>query len=135
METPMKVNFDDTVQNWRLWGELVEHWIHERHPKPEDTDKLINQMKAHGISGASVYGPTPRPVEFVFYGEKSPLVIELPSKEMLEEAKKTAEPGKPYPLPAFYNDAFEGERKAFCADIIKHFSACRVGEYTINQCM
>lgn len=135
MNTPMKVNFDDTPENWRLWGELVEHWICKRHPRPDDTDKLINQMTAHGITSAGVYGSTPRPVEFVSYGEKGALVIELPTKDMLEEGKKTAEAGQPYPLPSFYDAAFDGSRKSFCSDVIKHFAAARIGEYTINMCM
>ncbi len=135
MKTPMKVDFDDTVQNWRLWGELVEHWINCRHPKPDDTVKLINQMTAHAITGAGVYGTSPRPVHFNSYQEDGPLVIDLPTAEMLKEGQGTAKPGEPYPLPSFYDEAFTGTRKAFTAEVIKHFSASRVGEYTINMCM
>jgi hypothetical protein len=135
MNTPMKVNFDDTQENWCLWGELVQHWICKRREKPDSTDKLINQMTAHGITGADVYGPNPRPVKFVSYGEDDPLVIELPTAEMVAEDQKTTHPGKPYPLPSFYDEAYDGSRKAFSEEVIKRFAAARVGEYTINMCM
>jgi hypothetical protein len=92
-------------------------------------------MSAHGITKPSVYGPTPRGVRFYSYGENDPLTIELPTKEMLQEGQGTAKPGEPYPLPSFYDAAYEGCRKAFTADVIKTFSASRVGEYTINMCM
>jgi hypothetical protein len=135
MKTPMKVKFDDTVENWRLWGQLVENWIYDRRDKPEDTVKLINQMEAHGISGAGVYGPSPRPVKFYSYGKQDPLVIELPGPDMLVEGHKTAKPGESYPLPSFYSEAFDCAQKAFSAEVIKKFAACRIGEYTINMCM
>jgi hypothetical protein len=135
MKTPMKVDFDDTRDNWRLWGELVELWIYHQNQRPNDTVKLVSLMTAHGITNASVYGPSPRKVEFYSYGEKDPLVIELPTKEMLQAGYASATPGEPYPLPIFYDDAYDCKRKAFTAQVIKQFAACRVGEYTINQCM
>jgi hypothetical protein len=135
MKTPMKVNFDDTVENWRLWGELVELWICNLHPKPADAGKLVNQMTAHGIKGASAYGAPDREVKFYSYGNDAPLVIMLPTEEMLKEGRKTAHPGEPYPLPVFYDGAYIGPRKVFTADDDTLFAACRVGEYTINECM
>ncbi|HEY0185484.1 MAG TPA: hypothetical protein VGC09_22000 [Rhodopila sp.] len=135
MKTPMKVDFNDTVENWRLWGELVELWAYNLHPKPDTTGKLVNQMTAHGIKGASVYGPTDRKVEFYSYTETDPLVFMLPTEEMLKEGRKTAKPGESYPLPVFYNEAYDGPRKAFNEDQDTLFAACRVGEYTINECM
>jgi hypothetical protein len=135
MKTPMKVDFDDIVENWRLWGELVELWICNLHPKPTDTAKLVNQMTAHGIKGASVYGPPDRKVEFWQYGNDDPLVFLLPTEEMMKEGRKTAHPGEPYPLPIFYDAAYEGPRKVFTADDDTLFAACRIGEYTINNCM
>ena len=134
MKTPMKVNFDDTVENWRLWGELVELWIYNLHPKPADTGKLVNQMTAHGIKGASVYGPSDRTVTFYSYTADDPLVIMLPTEEMLKEARKTVHAGESYPLPVFYDGAYSGPRKALTEDDDTLFAACRVGEYTINEC-
>ncbi len=135
MKTPMKVDFNDTVENWRLWGELVELWIYNLHPKPEDATKLVNQMTAHGIKGASVYGKPDREVKFYSYGENDPLVILLPTEEMVKEGRKTAHPGQPYPLPVFYDGAYTGPQKVFTADDDTLFASCRIGEYTINECM
>jgi hypothetical protein len=135
MQTPMKVNFDDIEENWRLWGELVELWVYNLHPRPTDAAKLVNQMTAHGIKGASVYGPPTREVKFYSYTDDDPLVMMLPTEEMLKEGRKTAQPGQPYPLPVFYDSAYAGARKPFTADEDTLFAACRVGEYTINECM
>jgi hypothetical protein len=135
MKTPMKVDFDDIEENWRLWGELVELWISDLHPKPTDVGKLVNQMTAHGIKGASVYGPSTREVKFYSYGADDPLVLMLPTEEMMKEGRKTAHPGEAYPLPVFYDAAYTGTRKTFTADDDTLFAACRIGEYTINECM
>ena len=134
MKTPMKVDFDDTVENWRLWGQLVELWICDLQPKPTDSAKLVNQMTAHGIRGAGVYGPPDRKVEFKSYGEDDPLIIELPTEQMLKEGRKTVHAGEPYALPVFYDGAYTGPRKVLTADEDTLLSACRVGEYTINMC-
>ena len=135
MKTPMKVDFNDTVENWRLWGELVEMWAYKLHPWPDDTAKLVNQMTAHGIKGASVIGPPDREVKFYQYGNDDPLVIMLPTEQMLKEGRKTAQPGAPYPLPVFYDAAYAGSQKPFSEDDDTLFAACRIGEYTINVCM
>jgi hypothetical protein len=135
MKTPMKVDFNDTVENWRLWGELVELWAYNLQPKPDTAAKLVNQMTAHGVKGASVYGPPDRVVTFYTYTNDDPLAIMLPSEADLKEGRKTAHPGEPYPLPVFYAAAFAGPQKPFTADEITLFAACRIGEYTINMCM
>ena len=135
MQIPMKIVFDDTTENWRLWGELVELWVCNLHPKPEDTGKLVNQMTAHGIKGASVYGPPTREVKFYSYTDDDPLVIMLPTEDELKKGRKYAQPGEVYPLPTFYDGAYTGPRKVFTADDDTLFAACRVGEYTINYCM
>jgi hypothetical protein len=134
MKTPMKVDFDDIVENWRLWGELVELWAFNLQPKPTDTGKLLNQMTAHGIKGASIYGPKNRKVEFYSYTDEDPLVMMIPTEEMIKEGKKTVHPGKPYPLPVFYDGAYTGPRKNLTADEDLLMTACRIGEYTINEC-
>jgi hypothetical protein len=134
MQTPMKVNFNDTVENWRLWGELVELWINKLHPWPDVVAKLVNQMTAHGIKGASVDSPPDREVKIWQYGNDDPLVILIPTAEMLKEGLKLVEPGQSYPLPVFYDEAFTGPRKVLTKDEGTLFFACRVGEYTINNC-
>jgi hypothetical protein len=134
MKTPMKVDFDDIEENWRLWGELVELWIFDLQPKPADAAKLVNQMTAHGIKGASVYGPPDREVKFYSYTNDDPLVILLPTAAMVTEGRKATQPGEAYPLPVFYDGAYTGSRKVFTADDDTRFMACRIGEYTINEC-
>ena len=135
MQTPMKVDFDDTVENWRLWGELVELWCYKLHPWPDTTATMVNQMTAHGIKGASIYGPPTREVKFWQYTNDDPLVMLLPTEQMLKDARKTVKAGQPYPLPVFYDAAYGGPQKVFTEDDDTLFAACRIGEYTINLCM
>jgi hypothetical protein len=130
----MIVNFDDTVENWRLWGELVELWIYNLHPKPDNTGQLVNQMTAHGIKGGSVYGPADRAVTFSFYDDDGPLTFLLPTEDMLKAARKTVHAGQVYPLPTFYDGAYTGSRKVLTEAEDTLFVACRLGEYTINNC-
>jgi hypothetical protein len=134
MNTMMKVDFDDTVENWRLWGQLVELWILELQPKPDTAGKLENQMTAHGIMGASVYGSPDREVKFYSYTQDQPLVLMIPTADELKAGRAKVKPNEPYPLPVFYNGAFEGRRKVLTADDDMLMMACRVGEYTINMC-
>jgi hypothetical protein len=135
MSVTMKVNFDDTVENWRLWGQLVELWICDLQPKPTDTGKMVNQMTAHGIKGASIYGPPDREVKFYSYTQDDPLVLMIPTEDELKTGRKAVVAGEAYPLPVFYDGAFTGPRKVLTAGEDTLFSACRVGEYTINFCM
>jgi hypothetical protein len=134
MKTPMKVNFNDTDENWRLWGELVALWVRNFQPKPDTAATLVDQMTAHGIKGASVYGPPDLKVTFRVAG-KNDLAMMLPTREMLKQARMTVHAGESYPLPVFYDAAYAGPRKAFSADDDTLFVACRVGEYVISQCI
>ena len=130
----MKVNFDDTKENWRLWSELVQLWINKCHERPASSDKLVNEMTAHGITGASVYGQSPRPVLFYSYDENDPLVILLPKPEEVAEGQSSSSDDQPYPLPVFYNLAYDGDRKLLSKDDRKLFARCRISEYTMNNC-
>ena len=130
MNLQMKVKFDDTRENWRLWGELVERWIREDQPRPKKVKDLVDQAKARGIASASVPGSQERNVEIYFYDDTKELAFLLPTKAMLTEKIK---PG-PYPLPIFYDDAYNGRRADLTADEDTLFAKCRVGEYTINNC-
>jgi hypothetical protein len=130
MNLQMKVKFDDTRENWRLWGELVERWIREDQPRPKKVKDLVHQAKERGIASASVPGSQERNVEIYFYDETKELAFLLPTKAMLTEK---IEPG-PYPLPIFYDDAYTGPRADLRADEDSWFAKCRVGEYTINNC-
>jgi hypothetical protein len=134
MKTPMKVNFNDTPDNWRLWGQLVELWVRNLQPKPETVETLVRQMAEHGIKGASVLGPPDLKVTFYVPGDND-LTMMLPSREMLRQARKTVHAGESYPLPVFYDAAYTGPRKGFTCDEDTLFVACRVGEYVITQCI
>jgi hypothetical protein len=92
-------------------------------------------MTAHGIKGASAFGPPDRPVQFYQYGNADPLIMMLPTEDALKEGRKTAQPGQVYPLPVFYDAFYTGSRKVATADDETLFAACRIGEYTINICM
>jgi hypothetical protein len=133
MSLPMKVNFDDTTENWRLWGQLVERWICKRQPRPEKVKDLVSQAKQHGIASASVPGSQERKVEIYFYDDTKELAFLFPTEAMLTAAREKIQPG-PYPLPSFYDDAYNGPRADLKDKKDNWFANCRVGEYTINNC-
>jgi hypothetical protein len=133
MSLPMKVNFDNTRQNWQLWGQLVELWICGLQPQPKEVKGLVDQATTHGITNFTVSGSQDRNVVFYWYDEAKELAFMLPSEDMLNAAKKAIKPG-PYPLPVFYDDAYTGSRSNLTADQDTLFTNCRVGEYTINIC-
>ena len=78
MSVGMKVNFDDTTQNWQLWGQLVELWICGLQPLPKEVKGLIAQATTHGISNVSVPGSQDRDVVFYWYDETKELAFMLP---------------------------------------------------------
>jgi hypothetical protein len=133
MSVGMKVNFDDTTQNWQLWGQLVELWICGLQPLPKEVKGLIAQATTHGISTVSVPGSQDRDVVFYWYDETKELAFMLPSEDILVSVRKDVKPG-PYPLAAFYDGAYTGPRSSLTADQDTLFANCRVGEYTINNC-
>jgi hypothetical protein len=133
MNLTMKVNFDDTTKNWQLWGQLVELWICGLQALPKEVKGLVSQASAHGITNVSVPGSQDRDVKFYWYDDAKELAFMLPTKAMLKAARDAIKPGK-YPLPAFYDGAYEGPRKGLTADQDTPFANCRVGEYTINNC-
>ena len=133
MSVEMKVGFDDTTQNWQLWGQLVELWICGLQPLPKEVKDLVAQAEAHGISNPSVPGDQNRNVKFYWYDEAKELAFMLPTEAMLMAARDQIKPGQ-YPLPAFYDGAYMGERSTLKNDQDTLLANCRVGEYTINYC-
>jgi len=99
---------------------------------PADVKALVNQATAHGISNLFVPGPQDRAIRFIFSGGET-LDFILPNAEMLPKARKDITPG-PYPLPTFYDKVYTGARMNLEPDMDYLFSACRVGEYIINNC-
>jgi hypothetical protein len=132
MRLLMSVDFDDTTQNWELWGKLVEGWIRGIVPLPKDVNSLVSQGKERNISNFSVPGAQDRNVVFSWYNEKV-VSFWLPTEEMLTDGRERIKPG-PYPLPAFYDEFYEGKRRDLTAEKDTFLAACRVGEYTINIC-
>jgi hypothetical protein len=137
----MQVNITDNPANWVKWGTLVRAWIFGTKPLPADTAKMQQQMTEAGVAG-SVPGPV-RGVTFIPYNDGEPLIFPLPTQAMVlkdeAELKHIAmnPPGaRLYPIPSFYATAFGGAAKA---DLTLHqlldFSSCRLGEYTIQECM
>lgn len=125
------VGFDDTTQNWQLWGQLVEMWALRLHPTPDTAAKLVAQMSAHGIQGAYVDGPPGRPVKFHYRANDEVLLV-LPTPEMLRVGRQEVKPNEAYPLPVYYDAFYTGTRKKMSDDELTLAAACRLGEFTIN---
>ncbi len=67
--------------------------------------------------------------------------IYLPSKKMLDAKLETTHSGpsatsqEPYPLPLFYNTAYEAPVRAIMSpEERRKFALRRIGEYTVNEC-
>jgi hypothetical protein len=127
-----KVNFDDTTENWKLWGQLVELWICGLQPLPREVKDLVAQATAHGISNLSVPGSADRDVKCYFYNDTNVLAFFLPSEQLLTAGLRSAAPG-PYPLSVFYDVAYAGRRRNLTAEQHELFATCRVGEFVINR--
>lgn len=125
------ISFEDTVQNWQLWGELVELWADSLHPIPSTSADLLKQMWAHGITNAAVYGPPDAKVTLLIRAAEE-VVITVPTEEERKDARRAMKAGEPYDLPVFYNQAFDGPRKPMNADEINLFNMSRLGEFAIN---
>jgi len=137
----MQVNIKDDPANWQKWGTLVRAWIFGTTPLPGDTAAMQQQMNTAGVQG-TVPGPV-RGVTFIPYNDDEPLIFPLPTQAMVlkdeAELKQIAAnpPGqRQYPIPTFYNIAYGGAAKVDLTQTqLLDFSACRLGEYTIQECM
>ena len=124
----MKVKFEDTKENWLRWGELVAAWVKDKNTRPKTVEGLIEQADEKLKTKVSVAGNQKRKVEFYDYDEDE-LPFLLPPADMLQPAQ----PGK-YPLPDFYDDAYDCKRRDLTQQEAEKFRRCRLGEYTINNC-
>jgi hypothetical protein len=137
----MQVDIKDTPENWEKWGALVRAWIFGTKPLPNDTAAMQAQMTAATIEG-SVPGPV-RGVTFIPYNDGEPLIFPLPTQAMVlkDEAELKQIATKPagqrlYPIPSFYAAAFGGAAKVdLTLNKLLDFSGCRLGEYTIQECL
>lgn len=141
----MNVTFANTFENWKKWGTLVRGWVNDESRWPSDTDELMQQMNDAGITDASYRGaPNKRDVILLQYSDDEPLYIPLPSPDMVAGSVKVVEdaannpPGnRGYPIPSvFYSLMFGAVQPVDLSQSQQlEFLLCRLGEYTINECM
>jgi hypothetical protein len=137
----MQVAIKDDPANWVKWGALVRSWIFGTNPLPGDTAAMQQQMHTAGIDG-SVPGPV-RAVTFIPYNDGEPLIFPLPTQAMVlkDEAELKQICANPpgqrlYPVPSFYATAFGGAARVDLAEKqLFEFAGCRLGEYTIQECL
>ena len=134
----MRVNISDDNENWCKWGQLVLDWITGSETRPTSTSELNALLKTKGINGV-VPGPD-RPLLIRDYSDDI-VYIYLPSEKMLGDKLATthSDPAstiqEPYPLPLFYNAAYEAPVRAIMSpEERRKFALRRIGEYTVNEC-
>jgi len=119
------------IADFEKWGNLLKEWARGKTP-PRTPQELKDQMASAGVAGR--VSDEVKSVQFIVPDDKT-LVILLPAPKAIDAAEaQMARPpaGVPYPLPAFYKEAFGGA-DANPKDW-KTFNAQRLGEYTINSC-
>ena len=84
----MRIIVDDTPDNWRKWGELIESWIRDESKRPQTVAELRVQLAHDGIA-ATVPG-NDRAVEFIPYTAdvSQPLRFALPSSRMPDTRRR-----------------------------------------------
>ena len=117
------------IANYRAFGEIVKAWAKGTEPLPATMEEFADQLAKADV-GASIPERFTQ-VKFV-QSEADTLVIKLPCKATLEAKEAELAKGKgSYPLPAFYERAFEGQPQI--PDMVA-FQAERIGDYTIQMC-
>lgn len=131
----MKVDFDDTPNNWTQWSALIIRWINDSNSRPNDTDAMIGQMRNAGITNVTnpVLGHS-RQVHFT-QADNGALQFLLPSPQMVQDYLSKLAGKQQYPLKMFYGDAFVDKTKATLSQQqMLEFASKRLGEYTIQEC-
>ncbi len=135
----MRVMIKDDDENWLKWGRMVEDWINNpAKRRPVNVGELKAALVAAGVT-ADVDGANGRPVEITDYSNNAalnhPLVINLPSAQMLADRKKMMAPAGEYELPKFYDLAYvKGVRAVLSPQLKDEFRLRRIGEYSVNEC-
>lgn len=137
-----RVLFDNTDENWTIWGTLVNGWIASKTARPKDTQALTTQMRNAGIANPAIPG-NDRTVRFYDLeqdedegaADPNPFVLYLPNGPMLQAKKDALDPKMPYPMPSFYKAIF-GVPPLTITDAAQRDRIVlqRIGEYTINMC-
>ena len=131
----MRILINDDNRNWLHWGKLVVSWIHSPQTRPNTVGELKQQLAQNHVN-ATVDGTNDRQVSVLDYSgaPEDPLMLVLPTEDMLKEKLKTVTTGA-YPLPLFYDIAFAGAARAnLSRQESEDFAFRRIGEYTVNEC-
>lgn len=139
------INLRDDNRVWYRWGQLVFEWIQGTTERPKTVECLRQQMRDAGLTDDdfSVVGPDDREVQVTDYPGTGPIVIPVPSddmidRDMLELAKIAggATGTRHYPTPNFYSLIYGGASKVDMTLVqMNQMARRRLGEYVINECM
>ena len=125
--------------DYEKWGNLIKTWATGdnrlgdgySYPLPQSLDELKAQLTQAGIN--MTIPPRSKAVQFVQYNLEV-LALKLPPKEMILDSEQKLDGGAPYPLPAFYNDIFNGAAPNIPQPVKRKVNAQRIGDYTIRAC-
>jgi hypothetical protein len=148
----MRISIDlNDNQSWLNWGNLVEHWINNPQDRPIDVAGLNDQLAKNDVFAdaknrvhAKAPGSDTRMVQIQDYlddpSNDVPLLIMLPNIALLNAPPQNAAlqnvTSGPYPLPLFYDSAYEPPRMRanLSPGEFKDFQTRRIGEYVIQEC-
>jgi len=117
------------VVNYKAFGEKVKAWSKGADPLPATLEEFSSQL-----ARANVGAKIPSQLKYVKFvqDDEETLTVRLPCKATLEWfEKRLVGQGGSYPLPAFYERAFEAKPKI---DSVLDFQAERIGDYSIGFC-
>lgn len=132
-----------TVENFEIWGELVETWatgdVHPTggtaYPRPTSIAELKTTLAKAG-AGPSI----PARYKNLVFAQSTDdtLVITLPEKSVLDsvESNMAANPRAVWALPAFFADEFDAKPVDPNLPLTKKLTllAMRIGDYTLANC-
>jgi hypothetical protein len=123
-----------------MWGRLVKTWATGKSNFPAvSVDKLpvprtLDDLKAQCLLvGVEITIPTHITGLAVIQHGPETLALRLPAKSMVEAAEADLNAGAAYIIPHFY-EVFCGALNVPAAER-RNFQACRIGDYSISQCM
>ena len=119
-------------------GKLIKRWSKM---KEDDLPKTLNEfLKAASDEGFEVSfqgfaGGRPAKVKFLRQTSMDHLYILLPPPGGIDQAFEAIADDGSYPLPDFYNDAFDGTKRTdMSREEQKGFALMRIAEYSTNKC-
>jgi hypothetical protein len=126
------------VTDYAQWGKLVKSWAtgtnYLDRPVPPIPTSIADLKKACEQIGVGIEIPEAVTGLVVVQQSENTKVLVLPPKALVEAvAEELAQPDADYPIPLFY-DVYYGRTLDVPANKMADFHACRIGDYTINQC-